>query len=340
MTAAPTPSLFPGDFAAEDGGHGVAVWSTPQWRERATAWADDALAGHGIRRTGPAEQPHLRPWSTVLRLPTSAGSVWLKAPGPGLAVEVSLYAVLARHAPDLVLVPYAVDEARSWLLLPDGGAVLATNTTESLEVWATALEGYARLQLALTEHVGEALAVGVPDHRPERLGVVLEETVTAARVLARTAAEQTTLDDALAARSRLEELAGVLAASPHRPTVQHDDLHRDNVFLAGARVFDWGDAVVAHPFASLLVALRDTAEPFGVGQGDPRVVAARDAYLAPFGGPTAANLRDVAAARQVGVVSRAANWLRAIESCTDEESADVRSAPIHWLGMLGDDDHP
>lgn len=60
---------------AGDRPDGTTVWATRAWRERATAWADDELAAHGVRRTGPVEQPHLRPWSTVLRLPTSAGSV-------------------------------------------------------------------------------------------------------------------------------------------------------------------------------------------------------------------------------------------------------------------------
>lgn len=337
MTDPPVP---PDAAIARDGGHGTAVWSSPQWRERATGWADDVLAAHGIRRTGASEQPHLRPWSTALRLPTSAGSVWLKAPAPGLRFEVPLYGVLARLAPERVLVPYAVDVQRSWVLLPDGGPVLAVNTLPAQAIWHEALRRYAELQQILTPHVDEVLATGVPDHRPERLPALLDAVVATARGLARDAEEHGVLDRALASRTRLEELAGQLAASPVRPTLQHDDLHRDNVFVDGARVFDWGDAVVAHPFATLLVALRDTAEPLGVGFDDARVVAARDAYLEPFGGPTAETLRTVAAARAAGVVSRAANWLRALEHLPAAEVEPLRTAPIRWLGMLSDGEQP
>jgi len=319
----------------EGGGTGLALWSTPQWREQATAWADDVLSALGIRRTGEAQQPHLRAWSTVLRLPTSAGSVWLKAPGPGTVTEVALMPVLARRGGDRVLAPYAVDLSRGWLLLPDGGAVLATNTPASLEVWNEALRGYAALQLALTPYVDEMLAAGAPDHRPGRLPALLDEVIAGARRHARTAEERSTLAAAGKEQARVAELASLLAEGTPGPSVQHDDLHRDNVFLDRARVFDWGDAVVAHPFSSLLIALRDTAEPLGVGLDDPRVVAARDAYLEVWGGPTTENLAVLEAARTVGVLSRAASWLRVLDSLSDDEAGDVREAPIRWLAMLG-----
>lgn len=320
-----------------DGGHGLAVWSTAAWRDSATAWADDALAAHGIRRTGAVDQPHLRPWSTVLRLPTTAGSVWLKAPGPGVAGEVTLYPVLARHAPDTVLAPYAVDVERGWLLLPDGGAVLGRRLDEaSVTTWHDALAGYAQLQQRVTPAADELVAAGAPDHRPARLAALLDEVADQASAVAADDAERAVVARARRERGRVEDLAHLLAAGGPAPSVQHDDLHRDNVFAHGPRVFDWGDAVVGHPFSSLLVALRDTAAPYGVGLDDPRVTAARDAYLAPYGGPSPATLRLVDAARTVGILSRTASWLRALAPLTPSEAADVREAPYRWLEMLAD----
>ncbi|GAA1903669.1 phosphotransferase [Lapillicoccus jejuensis] len=322
---------------AGDRSDGTTVWATPAWRERATAWADDELAAQGVRRTGAVEQPHLRPWSTVLRLPTSAGSVWLKAPGPGLASEVGLYPVLARWAPEHVLVPYAVDAERRWLLLPDGGEVLGRRLTpEAADRWHLALAGYARLQQRVSRAADLLVAAGAPDHRPQRLTALLEEVADDAAAVTVTDEEREVVARARRERGRVEELAGVLADDGTPPTVQHDDLHRDNVFAHGPRVFDWGDAVVAHPYASLLVALRDTAAPYGVGLEDPRVLAARDAYLAPYGGPTAATLRVVEAARTVGILSRTASWLRALAPLPPHEAADVREAPYRWLAMLAD----
>jgi hypothetical protein len=104
--------------------HGVVVWSSPQWRAEAVAWLDARLADAGVDRTGDVDQPHLRPWATALSAPTTAGTVWLKAAGPGTAFEVGLYGVLHRAAPDHVLAPLATDTARGWMVLPDGGPPL------------------------------------------------------------------------------------------------------------------------------------------------------------------------------------------------------------------------
>lgn len=52
---------------------------------------------------------------------------------------------------------------------------------------------------------------------------------------------------------------------------------------SGDRFFDWGDASVAHPFTSLLIALRAMADTFGLPPGDPVLRRFRDAYLEPWG---------------------------------------------------------
>ena len=62
-------------------------------------------------------------------------------------------------------------------------------------------------------------------------------------------------------------------------TLQHDDLHDANVFVGDGRYrfFDWGDAVVAHPFFSLLVRC-GSRRTLASRTGTPRCSAA-DAYL-------------------------------------------------------------
>ena len=69
---------------------GIGVWGSTPWRELATSWLDEQLASIGRRRTGAVEQPHLRPWATVLTAPTTDGPVWLKAVGPAAAFEPDL----------------------------------------------------------------------------------------------------------------------------------------------------------------------------------------------------------------------------------------------------------
>ena len=104
---------------------GVAAWSSAAWREAAVAWVDGQLAAAGLERVAEVEQPRVRPWATVLRVPVRGGPVWFKAAGPGTAFEVPLYELLARTVPESVLTPIATDPARAWVLLPDGGPPLA-----------------------------------------------------------------------------------------------------------------------------------------------------------------------------------------------------------------------
>jgi aminoglycoside phosphotransferase (APT) family kinase protein len=78
-----------------------------------------------------------------------------------------------------------------------------------------------------------------------------------------------------------EELAAVGVPE----TVQHDDLHHHNVFVrdGAPRVIDWGDASIAHPFATLVVTFRFLQEAFGLRDGDRALARLRDAYLEPWG---------------------------------------------------------
>ena len=147
---------------------GIEVWSSASWRELAVTWLDRQLAGAGIERTGEVEQPHLRPWGTALRAPTTRGAVWLKAPGPGTAFEVGLYALLHEAAPDHVLAPIAADVARGWIVLPDGGVPLGERVagTDLVDALAAILARYGQVQRDLAPCVDELLALGVTDMRP------------------------------------------------------------------------------------------------------------------------------------------------------------------------------
>src|SRR4051794_14155661 len=90
-------------------GYGTTTWSSPEWQVAAVAWLDERLRLAGAQRTGPVQHPHIRPWATAIRAPTTAGVVWLKATGPATSFEVRLYPLLASLVPEHVLTPIAVD---------------------------------------------------------------------------------------------------------------------------------------------------------------------------------------------------------------------------------------
>ena len=316
-------------------------WSNPPWRDDALAWVGDALAGPGHRVTGPVE-PRVRPWSLVWRVPTDAGPLWFKANNRATRHEAGLLAALARLTPGAVLRPVAVDVDRGWSLLPDGGPSLRDVLAgkKDLTHWERVLPEYAAVQVAVASHVRELLDLGVPDHRPERMPEELEvllATESALLLGAENGMSRDQHDRLLAYRSDFAELCGRLAETGIPSTVQHDDLHDGNIFVAddGYRFFDWGDASIAHPFGTLLVTLRSVAYAFELELGDPALVRLRDAYLEAWTDRyDRATLRAAAdLAMTVAKVSRALSWQRALLT-TDPARAEYAEAVPGWLGEL------
>jgi hypothetical protein len=108
------------------------------------------------------------------------------------------------------------------------------------------------------------------------------------------------------------------------------------------RFYDWGDAVVAHPFASMLVPLTWLRDQLGLGLDSPQVIRVRDAYLSVFGDLAApAELTEtLELACRVGKVARALIWDRAVRTATPEEIDDAyASAPLRSLGALLDESY-
>src|SRR5262245_36254902 len=102
-------------------------WTRPGWFEQASAWIGAELGRQGLVASGSIEQPHVRPWSTVLRVPTSAGVLYFKATAPMLAHEPALTQALARWRPDCMPEVVAADLNLGWMLLRDSGESLRSH---------------------------------------------------------------------------------------------------------------------------------------------------------------------------------------------------------------------
>ena len=136
----------------------MANWKDPAFLAEAQAWIESTLAERGLRVAGEIEQPHVRPWSTVLRVPTQDGDLWFKAALPGLDHDAGVTALLSRLRPDVVLTPVAVDLERGWMILPDGGERLreVLERERSPARWLEVMPRYAELQIASAPRRGRA----------------------------------------------------------------------------------------------------------------------------------------------------------------------------------------
>jgi hypothetical protein len=310
-------------------------------------WFDQQLAAHGLALTAPVELAKERAWATVFRAETSGGVLWLKLSGAGTRFEIGLYDLMHRIAPEHVLEPVALDVDRAWIVLPDGGPLLADQTDAErlpgqLEQVFTQ---YAELQLAVAGHTDELLGVGVTDMRAEIMPQRFEEALAfvAPYVDRRgTRDERAAYQQLVGMRTQVGEWSERLAAAPGSASLDHNDLHPWNVFYVEgpdgvhATFYDWGDAVLAHPFASMLIGLGVPKRLHGWADDDPRMLRLRDAYLASFAawGPHAELVDTLELACRVGQIARALVWARAVGEMGESAPDSYQSAPMEHLSNL------
>ncbi len=243
-----------------------------------TGAAEEWIREH-VAPSGPVQPAYERPWSTVLRVPLAAGPAWFKACGPAQEFEPRLTARLFERWPDRVPEVLAYDQGRGWLLLADAGARMGDRGNRP-EDWLRILPLYAELQRGEAGFVADHLEHGVPDLRLAALPPLFDDFLCEDLPLA--SRDRARLE---AFAPRFEALCAELGTHGLPETIQHDDLHMNNVFVndGALRVLDWGDASISHPFASLVPTLRFLEERNGLAADHPQVTRIRDAYLEPWG---------------------------------------------------------
>jgi Ser/Thr protein kinase RdoA (MazF antagonist) len=216
-------------------------WACPGGPAADLAWAEHALAAHGIATTGPARQ--LRTWnlSSVWRLATENGPAWLKVVPGFFAHEGPVLAELGRADPGLV--PPLLAELDGRVLMRHvPGEDLYHAPPDQLPPMVDLL---VHLQARWCTRVEDLLAMGLPDWRPGPLAESVARTVdrVGPELDSRTRSALDDLVDGLPGRLAEVESCGV-------PTsLVHGDFHPGNLMGDGTRLvlLDWGDCSVGHP---------------------------------------------------------------------------------------------
>ena len=327
-------------------------WTQPGWLAEVNAWTTETLARHRITVSGPIEQPHLRPWSTVLTVPTSDGLFYFKATTPTFGHEPALTQALHRWRPDCTPDVLAIDASRGWLLMRTSGVAVRTmlHGPQDLYHWERVLPLYAELQIELVERRHELLAMGTPDRRLNVLPARFEELLSDGKAL------RVGLPDGLSAEEarRLRGLAPAIAARCEQlagagipESLHHDDFHDGNVFYSDGRYIlaDWAECAVAHPFFSLLIAPRAVAYRVNLPDDDPAIARLIDGYFEawePFAPREA--LREIAfLAQPLGALCRALTWHNVTSRMAAPECDEYGEAVPRWLRelltMIGQSEH-
>jgi Phosphotransferase enzyme family len=292
------------------------TWARPGGTTADLAWVDDVLAARGTPRTAPAQQ--VRSWnlSSLWRVPTSSGGVWLKVVPPFFAHEGRMLARL-----DPAIVPR--------LIAHDGPRVLLEEIAgeDQYDAAAPLLLRMVDLLVGLqAEWVGrsaELLSLGATDFRPDALLSMLAGTFE------RRAAD---LDPAIARR-----LESLVASLPQRfadlascgvpETLVHGDFHPGNVRgdEQALVLLDWGDSAVGHPM------LDQAAFVQRLDDGDRVLVTDRWAALWRAAVPGCEPERAAALLQPVNGLRLAALYQMFLDNIEPSERVYHATDPAAWL---------
>lgn len=247
-------------------------WFRPGWFDRLEAWIDVELAPSGRRRSGPVEPFRLWSLSAVVRVPTTDGTLWCKAPCDHFRAEATIHAAVARVLPELVPQLVAIEPSLGWALMaPMAGADAEAQPAGAA---AEAARRWAEAQIASIEHVPELLDAGLEHRGAAATTSAFERILTQSRELS--LLDRAELIRIRAAAGRAMELTRECWAAGLPETLAHGDLHPGNVAWDGVtlRIFDWTDGCVSTPFLDGAHLVR--------GSDDADAAAVAAAYAAPW----------------------------------------------------------
>lgn len=314
-------------------------WTDPTWLSSAQTWIEAMVGQQGRIITGPITQPHVRLWSTVLRVPTDAGDWYFKAAAPVLRNEIPLTNALMHWVPGITLPILAVDIERGWMLAPDGGPRLREllHSDHNVRRWEQVLPVYAETQMALSPYVSDIIAFGTPDHRLHLLPQHYEQLVAAVQTLEIESDERLTgaeLHQLQHLAPRVRDMCAELAGYPIPASLNHGDLHDGNIFIRDGKpiFFDWGDASVTHPFVSLRTTFVSVEITFDLPEGGATDLPLRDAYLEPWKrlAPYTDLLDAFRLAQRIAPLVSALSWYRVMMPL-EEAARREQGAAVHLL---------
>ncbi len=267
------------------------LWQDPAWLKEVHDWIHAQAGKQNIEITGEIEQPHVYPWSTVLRIPTNAGALFFKATAAETVYESALTQKLAGWYPKSLPELIATDTSHGWMLMRDGGKALRASIrpTKDITPWKPVIQLFSEVQVGCVEHVSELLALGIPDWRLVHLPKLYAELLTDGNSILVDQPKGLTTEEF----NRVQELAprfaqicDALAAFGIPETINHGDFHDGNVLVKDGRItlFDWGDGCIAHPFISLRTFFVSIEIALELDDYSfiPEMQAMLDVYLAPW----------------------------------------------------------
>ena len=315
------------------------LWQQPDWQSEAKACIHAALDKNNLELTGEIAQPHVRPWSTVMTVPTNDGMLYFKASASIFAHETVLTDYLARFRPEIFPELLAVDTKRHWMLMRDAGTPLRQfiRTEKSIVRWKDVLPLYVDLQKAMAERTTHLLALGVMDRRLGKLPEMFENLIADKSAMLLNQEESLTSEEYARLKNYGPEFARMcekLTSFGIPETIHHDDFHDGNIFVHDGRIVftDWGESAITHPFFTLVVMMRSVDNSIGV-DFSPESEEVRDMYLQYWTSHAPLDeLKSITKlAQRIGYVNRALTWKMSLNDMPEQLKSEYAIAVPSYL---------
>ena len=227
-------------------------WARKGWFREASAWIEAQLEKLDYQQIAPIE--YVRSWSIscVLKVQTTAGTLYFKESATFLPlfcdeplVTKELANLFPHHLPNII----SIDRQRHWMLLKDFGKPVGISIF--LKRQQNIYRLFAQIQIKSVEHRDRLLAVGCLDRGLDILQSQIDPLINDEDALSELSAAE--IDRLHTLAPKLKNLCSQLASYNIPETLVHGDLHLHNIaFYQGHYIFfDWTDSCISHPFFDL-----------------------------------------------------------------------------------------
>lgn len=224
------------------------------------AWAEKALNKTEIHPAVIAETP----WSSVLKISTATGPLYLKQTPPDLFVEVSIVQSCRAlcgitDIPEIV----AINKTLHCFLMTDCGDSSLRTVLDgrfNVDLLIQGLRIYRNMQQATMTQVDAFLKAGAPDWRLARFPILYRDLVSDDAFLKENRLEAGQIKILQNAVPKVEALCQALSHYGIPECLNHSDFHDNNMLYSKATqkvcIIDLGETAINHPLFSLAAFLK------------------------------------------------------------------------------------
>lgn len=202
---------------------------------------------------------------------------------PPFSLEPRLIKALAQWDGGSVPKIIAINNDLNCFLMEDAGVPLSKflKMEIKMDLLVRSLTICANSQRKAVKHLDTLLSIGVPDWRLVKLPGLYLRLLQREALLKSDGLSSAEIKALYTLYPRFSFLCDCLSRLNIPETLEHTDFHDNNILIKNNHltIGDWGDAVISHPFYSLVSYLNSATRYHGLKEGDERYIHLQNVYL-------------------------------------------------------------